>query len=305
MGLRRQCRFVVWLPLTLAAAVVIGCRDSKPPPPAAQPGQSSQTPTGRQTGQNKDRSRESAVATTPQPTPLPERSPVRATELSSPPVATRPAQTDPPAVTVRPGNPATMPATVPPVPARPAADLPVTGPGSPIAVISNPVLLLRTSNSPASQPASAPEELDSFPAPVVGQFTAYTISSGGAPVRSRQTIESIGPGPTDVTMSDQTLVNNQPIGKATLVKLPRFGRRWPAPAQTDARTVSYTREQIELAGAKLDCVVLTTESRAGGVTRIEKQWVCPTVPVTHIARLLVTTDGREVFRQELVEFGGK
>jgi hypothetical protein len=154
---------------------------------------------------------------------------------------------------------------------------------------------------PFTGATSAPEELESLPQPAVGQSATYLFTSAGPASRLRQTVESAGPG-ADITVSEQVLLNNQPAGKPTMLHLPRFAR-WPAPIQSDARTIRYSREKIDLAGQNLDCVVLTIEARAGGVTRVMKEWVCPAVPVTHVARLIVTTDGREVFKQEMVEFG--
>ena len=190
-----------------------------------------------------------------------------------------------------------------PGPGNPTTSAPATEPVDLPTVIGRAGQLQRTGNSAASQPASAPEELDTFPPPAIGQYAVYTVSSGGGQGKCRQTVEAVGPGPADITVSEQMLVNNQAVGKPTMLHLPRFGPRWPAPMNSDARTISYAREQVELAGQRLDCIVLTTESRAAGVTRIERQWISPAVPITHLARLLVTTDGREVFRQELFEFG--
>ena len=155
--------------------------------------------------------------------------------------------------------------------------------------------------APAAQSTTAPEELESFPPPAVGQFAIYSCTSAGPASRLRQAIEAIGAA-GEITVSEQVLVNNQPAGKPTTLRLPRFVR-WPAPMQGEQRTVRYSREKLDLAGQNLDCVVLTIESRSAGVARVMKQWVCPAVPVTHLARLVVTTDGREVFRQELTEFG--
>lgn len=182
-----------------------------------------------------------------------------------------------------------------PVPMVPVAS-PIATPGP---LFSTPAAPEPTSQ-PASQPA-VPDELADFPLPTIGQFAAYSTTAAGPQGRLRQTIDAVGPG--EMIVTEQTLVNNQPIGKGVSMRLPRAGRRWPLPGRTETQSVEYGREQIDLAGKKLDCVVVTTESRVGGSVRTERQWICPQVPVTHLVRLVVITDGREVFRQELVEFG--
>jgi hypothetical protein len=156
-----------------------------------------------------------------------------------------------------------------------------------------------------SQPATAPAELADMPPPTPGQFVLYAISAGGPGARIRQAVDSLEPAPGEMTVSEQLLINNQPTGKPRQFRLPRLGRIWPGPANSDARTVAYTHERIDLAGRPLDCIVLTIEARAAGSLRVEKQWISREVPITHVARSTLSIDGREVMRQEAVDFGNK
>ncbi len=164
-----------------------------------------------------------------------------------------------------------------------------------------PVILPPVSTQPAAAP---PVDLDALPPPAVGQFAVYRVSAGGGQTRLKQAVTALGPGPNDAMVSEQLIVNDQPAGTATTMRIPRVGRRWPSPMHDDIRSVSYGRERVELAGRALDCIVLTIESRSSaGSLRVERQWISPQVPVTHLVRLVAITDGREVLRQELVDFG--
>lgn len=155
---------------------------------------------------------------------------------------------------------------------------------------------------PATQPGPPPELAD-LPHPAVGQYVVYSSSLAGGAGRVRRTVESLGPAHGEVTVSEQTLVNNQPVGKPRTIRVPRFGQYWPPPQHSDARTIAYTRERISAAGAEFDCILLTVESRAGGSLQVQRQWISPEVPINHLARLVVLLDGREIMRQELVDFG--